>query len=146
MQTIGRRTKVNNQDGPMPLSQLPDYMKSVRNRGQGEYVPVVDIGRIDDPRPNKGWSFLVGGLLVAACSFAAVSYAAVSTRRISIVAVDSVGSEAITDMVRDEGGRVVSVKKSDDGYEVRVFSFRGIGSLLDALRKNDEIESADLAK
>ena len=137
---------MNNQDGPRPLSQLPDYMRSVRDKGQGDYVPVVDMGMIEDPRRSKGWTVLVGGVLLMAFSFTALSYAAVSTRRISIVAVDNIGSDAIADMVKGEGGKVVSVKKIDEGYEVRVFAFRGIGSLLDALKKNDEIESAELAE
>lgn len=137
---------MNNNDGPMPLSQLPDYMRSVREQGQGDYVPVVDIGRIEEPRSATRWIALAGGLLLFASSLAGLAYTTASTRRITIVAAESVSSEAIADIVKDEGGRVVSVTKGEGSYEVKVFTFKGIGSFLEGLRRNKEIESADLAE
>jgi len=133
-------------DEPMPLSELPDYMRSARENGQGDYVPVVDMGRIEEPRRPLRWAALAGGLLVMFSSLSMLMYSRAATRNISIVAAGDLGPEAIADIIKDEGGRVMSVKKSDEGYEFRVFTFRGIGSFLEGIRKNKEVESADLAE
>lgn len=133
-------------DEPMPLSELPDYMRSVREHGQGDYVPVVDMGRIEQPGWTTGWAVLAGSVALMVSSFVALVYTTASTRRITIVAAESVGEDAISDIVKDEGGRVMSVKKSDEGYEVRVFTLKGIGSFLDGIRRNKDVESADLAE
>lgn len=135
---------MDGRDGPMPLSELPDYIRSVRESGQGDYVPVVDVGRIVDDRPRRGW-MVVAGLATAASVLVAFSgiFAISSTKDISIVA--GVDQQAVSEIVSEEGGRIFSVKRNDDGtYRVRVFSFGGIKPLVERLKAKEEFDNVEL--
>ena len=130
--------KMNNK--PMPLKDLPAYLDSVREHGQGEYVPVVDMGRIVEPR--RRWS---GSLALAACLLLTaggmVTYAAAS-KSITIVA-DGIDAGAIAEMVKEGGAGVVSVKQDEDRtYKVRVLTLK-MNSLLESLRRNRNLERVD---
>lgn len=128
---------------PMPLSDLPGYMRRAREHGQGEDIPVVDVGRIVDDTP--AWRLLgvaryaAGFVVVAVIGLAVLSF---STESLTISS--GVDASRVAGIVSEEGGRVFSVSKNEDGtYRVRVFSLRG--SLLERLRGNGELESVDLA-
>lgn len=124
---------------PMPLKDLPGYIQSVREHGQGGDSPVVEMGRIVSP--NRSRQVFIA---VAACLFLALGgvYVANSTNEIEIEA--GVGSLAVAEMVSEEGGRVLSVVRDEDGnYRVRVFTF-GIKSLVDRLREKKEFESVEM--
>lgn len=133
---------------PMPLSELPDYIRSARENGQGDDIPVVEMGMIVDASPRLGW---MRGLAVAAsvCLVMALgftAYTAASMREIKIVS-DGTGSEAIASLVADEGGRVFSVVQEDDGsYRVRVFNFGGVKSLVERLRENRDLDKVELGE
>lgn len=129
-------------DEPMPLGDLSGYIRSVREDGQGDYAPVVDVGRIVDDRPR--WGRLVAFASVACVLVGLVGiYAANSTSDISITS--SSNSVAVSRMVSDEGGKVFSVKKEDDGtYMVRVFSFGGARDLVKRLREKSQFDSVEL--
>lgn len=138
---------MRDQNEPMPLSELSGYIDSVRRSGQGDYVPVVDMGRIVDDAPAwrrlRAVRYAVGAcvLLVAVGFIAVVS----GTERMSIAS--DAGPKEVARIVAEEGGNVFSVSQRENGeYEVRVFSFKGAGSLLERLRRNKEIKSVDLAE
>jgi len=125
---------------PMPLKDLPAYLDAGREHGQGEYVPVVDRGRIVEPR--RRWS---GSLALAACLLLTVggmaTYAAAS-KSITIVA-DGIDAGAIAEMVKEGGAGVVSVKQDEDRtYKVRVLTLK-MNSLLESLRRNRNLERVD---
>lgn len=127
------------------MSELNDYIRSARENGQGDDIPVVEMGMIVDSEPRFGW---VRGVAVAASVFlvlGAVAYTAASTREIRIVSSD-LGSEAVARLVSEEGGRVFSVmKEEEDGsYKVRVLTFRKMSSFLDRLRENKEVDRVEL--
>jgi hypothetical protein len=130
------------QDGPMPLGDLPEYMKSVRDVGQGDHIPVVDIGRIVDDRPRRG---RLVAFAVAACLFVGLAgmYAVNSTSEISISS--SSNPVEVSKMVSEEGGKVFSVRKEDDGtYKVRVFDFGGARDLVNRLKNNRQFDSVEM--
>jgi hypothetical protein len=130
----------------MPLKDLPAYLDSVRERGQGDYVPVVEMGMIVDDRPGR-WARALAYSSVA-CLFVAmgaVGVAVTKTRSIT-VAADGMGPQAVADIISDEGGRVFSVSQNEDGeYEVRVFTFQRMSYFLERLRGNKEFGSVDIA-
>lgn len=139
---IWRTADMNNGKEPMPLKDLPAYLDSVREHGQGDYVPVVDMGRIVEPR--RRWS---GSLAFAAAACllmgvgGMVTYAAAS-KSITIVA-DGVDAGAIAEMVKEGGAGVVSVKQDEDRtYKVRVLTLK-MNSLLENLRGNRNLERVD---
>ena len=126
---------------PMPLSELPGYIKGVKDSGQGDYAPVVEMGRIVESRAGLRMWHLGMGVLVAACLMLSVGIYG-STREISIVS----GADArqVADIVSSEGGRVFSVREEDGTYRVRVFTLKRIGSFLEGLRGQEEFDSVSL--
>jgi hypothetical protein len=127
------------QDDPMPLGELSGYIKSARESGQGDYVPVVEMGSIVDDRPRRSWMRPLA-LASAACLLLAVAGVYVSTREITIVS--GAGIQAVSEIVAGDGGRVMSVRTEEDGsYRVRVFTFGGMKSLIEKLRDNKEFDS-----
>lgn len=122
---------------PMPLDELPDYIRSVREHGQGD-APVVDMGRIVSPNRSRSYLLVAAGLLLALGV-----YVARSTDEITIESAAGVGN--VAEIVSGEGGSVISVKRDGDGkYRVRVFSFGGVRSLVERLRESEEFDSVGL--
>lgn len=135
------------QEKPMPLKDLPAYLNSVREKGQGGYAPVVDVGRIVDPGGSTVW-FRRAGYMTAFCLFMLVGgvlvYGVAGTRSITISS-DAADPDMVADIVREGGGSVFSVTKKEDGtYRVRVFTFRKMGQFLERLRENKEFESVEV--
>lgn len=127
----------------MPLKDLPAYLESVRQHGQGDYVPVVDIGMIVDDRPRR--RLRVAAYSTALCLFMAIGVVAYnSTERIVIDAAD-LGPKAVAEIIRDQGGRAFSVTENGDGtHEVRVFTFKRMSSFLEQLRKSKEFKKVEI--
>lgn len=119
---------------PMPLSELPGYIRSVREGGQGDDVPVVDMGMIVDDRPRRRWAYA----LLAASLLLVGSGLYMSTD--SIVVASGADARRVAEMVSDEGGSVFSVSQKEDGtYRVRVFSLGGVRSLVERVRGTDGV-------
>jgi len=129
-------------DQPMPLKDLPEYIKSVRENGQTDDIPVVDMGRIIADPPLRPRFFTYAA---AACLFlmvgGMVTYGAAASKSITIVAADA-DSAVIAKMVKEGGASVVSVEQDDRTYKVRVFTLK-MNSLLDNLRRNRNLERVD---
>ena len=130
---------------PMPLSELPGYIDSVRENGSSDYVPVVDVGRIVDSEPRWLRSFAYSAAACLVLSVSMFAYVARATKEITIVMnTNTVGVRDIEDVIAQEGGRIISVKQEEDGiYKVKVFSFKSFGSLLERLRENKDLKRAD---
>lgn len=134
---------MSRKDEPMPLSELPTYLESVRQSGQGDYIPVVDVGRIVESGGSTVWFRRAGYMAVAGLFLGLVFYGAVSTREITVVTKN--GDRSVSEIVAEDGGRVVSVRKNTDGsYRVRVFAFGGIRALVEKLKESKELERVDL--
>ena len=132
---------MNPRNEPMPLEDLPEYIKSVRENGQTD-APVVEMGRIVS-RPAWGRPFAYA---VAACIFIALGGVGVAFTATSEITIRSgAGPRAVAEMVSEEGGRVFSVTREENGaYKVRVLTFKKIGPLLERLKKNKDVEDAEL--
>lgn len=137
---------MNNDDGPMPLSQLPDYMRSVRERGQGDYVPVVDMGMIVEDTKSFNW-FMGGKYAAVACLFVimgVVGYAFAETKRV-VIDAGGVGPAVVADIVSGEGGRVFSATEMEDGKcEVRFFTFKKTSYFIEQLKKKKEFIKVEI--
>ena len=133
------------QDGPMPLGDLPEYMRSVREGRNGDYVPVVDVGRIVDDTPRsrgRGLAYASAACVLLAVGVA--TYAVTSTESIVVDAGD-IGPKAVADMISDQGGRVFSVNQNeDDTYEVRVLAFGRMSNFIERLRDNKEFKKVEV--
>jgi hypothetical protein len=135
---------MSDKDKPMPLSELSGYIDSVRRDGQGDFVPVVEMGMIEDDRAFRWIRFAV--YASAACVLvAAGGFFAVSASTESVAISSELDAKAVAGIVSGEGGRVFSVVKNEDGtYRVRFFSLRDSRSLLERLKANKEFESVEL--
>jgi hypothetical protein len=135
---------MSDKDKPMPLSELSGYIDSVRRDGQGDFVPVVEMGMIVEDRPFRWVRFAV--YASAACVLVAFGgFLAVSASTGSLTIASGLDAGAVAGIVSEEGGRVFSVVQNGDGtYRVRFFSLRDSRSLLERLRANREFESVEL--
>jgi hypothetical protein len=122
----------------MPLSELPEYIRSVRESGQGDDIPVVDMGMIVDSRPRRRWGY---ALLAVACLVVGTGLY-MSTD--SIVVASGADARRVAEIVSDEGGSVFSVSQKEDGtYRVRVFSLGGVRSLVERIRGTDGVAEGE---
>jgi hypothetical protein len=134
-----KRIKMTQQNDPMPLKDLPGYIRSAREEGQGDYVPVVEMGQIITPRTNN-WAKTIG-YAAAACLLLMAGGLYATTSSI-IVSIDN--PQAIANIVADNGGKVFSVKQEENGtYKVRVFSLKIMSSLIEELRKNKDLKKVE---
>ena len=141
------RMKMTHQNKPMPLKDLPEYIRSIRENGQTDYVPVVDVGRIITDEPSSGW-FGRFAYVSAICLFliaGTITYGISASKNITVTGSRDIDSQAIAKIVSEGGGRAVFVNKNDEGeYEVRVFALRGMSSLIENLRKNKDLKRVEL--
>jgi hypothetical protein len=132
-----------NNEKLMPLKDLPAYLDSVREHGQGDYVPVVDMGMIVDERPRR--RFGIAALSVALCLFVAAGLFAYNSTESIVIDAGGRGPDAVAEIVREEGGRVFSVSRNDDGeYEIKVFTLKRMSSFIDQLRKNKGLNRVEV--
>lgn len=132
-------------DEPMSLNELPGYLKSVREHGQGD-IPVVGVGRIVVSNKSGRTKKLAGAALICLFLTAAgtLTHAVMAPKNITIATNEDVGAAMVAGMVAADGSRVVSVIQSEDKtYKVRVVTFRSLSSLLESLRRNREFEKVE---
>jgi len=128
----------------MPLSQLPEYIKSLKESGSVGDGVVVDMGMIVSDEKPRNW-FRRSAYGIAACLFlAAGTLTFMASKSIKIVAEKGVGYQTIANVVAEGGGHIVSMKKNDDNtYELRVLSFNRMSSFLDNLRRKEGLERVE---
>ena len=127
---------------PMPLEELPEYLKS-RTGGS----PLVSVGQIVMPKKRSymKWS-LAMVMLVTLGLGGMTTYNAMSTEQLTVV-MDVDDPQAISQIIADSGGRVLSVKHTEDStYEVEVTTRKSRLSFLDWLRKNKDVKKAEFGE
>jgi hypothetical protein len=126
---------------PMPLKDLPAYIDSVRETGQGE-IPVVEMGIIVEPRrPLRKMAVFAGAACILLAGVAVFGFN--STENITIEAV-GLGPEAVAQIVSAEGGMFVNVTENEDRtYSVRVLNLLNKNYFLERLRRNEELDKVE---
>jgi hypothetical protein len=126
----------------MPLSELPEYIRSVREHGQGGDAPVVEMGRIVDSGSFWDWG-LPFAYALAICLFigGAGTLAVSGTKEVKIVS--GADLETVREIVAGEGGVFSVVREGDGSYRVKVFTFERASRLLERLRGNEEFDSVE---
>lgn len=128
---------------PMPLGDLPGYIKSARGHGQ-EDIPVVDVGRIVDSGSFWDWGVPFVYAVVICLLMGGVGVLAVSGSN-EFTIVSGADAKTVTEIVSAKGGSVFSVSEEGDGvYKVRVFTFERASQFLERLRGNKEFKRVDL--
>jgi hypothetical protein len=135
-----------NQQNPMSLENLPAYLQSIKEKGDSGTAPIVNTGQILVDEPSSGW-FSQVAVALAACIL--LAGASISTYYIGLtqnftVMLDTNNPENIAKIISDEGGEVLSVQqKEGSNYEVKIAIKKNKNSLLESLRKNKNIKTAE---
>lgn len=130
---------------PMPIKDLPGYLKSLRGRIADD-APVVDMGRIVSPR---NW-FKTISFAAAVCLLVVLGgltgYNVLSTKSVTVfVKADNASPRSISKIISDGGGQVVSVKQyGESSYEIEISTRKNLSSFIEWLRKNKEINNVEL--
>lgn len=135
---------------PMPLENLPEYLKSSRDRRGMEAgeVPVVQMGQLMMPQKSYAWHMIAAAVM---CLFltvgSVVTYNAMSTDQFTVIVnVDNnVSTDAITKMVADGGGEALTVTQTEGGtYEVELKTRKDRKVFLEWLKELRGVREAQL--
>jgi len=133
--------------GPMPLEDLPEYLKSLQRNGSLGDGMVVDMGTIVSPRKSwlKAASYLSVAILFVGIS-GLMTYNKLSTQNVTVVLhANNSDPDTVSKIVTDGGDHVVSVEqKSDSTYEVKLSTRKSLASLIDLLLKNKDVRKVEL--
>ena len=135
---------------PMPLENLPEYLKSNKEHGSTTGSPVLQMGQIvTTEKSNWLQRVALAAMLLMAISVGSfVTYDAVATKQMTVV-VDIDGgvnsSEMLSKIVADNGGEVLAVTQREGmTYEVKLKTRKSRTSLLEWFRKNKDVKKAEL--
>jgi hypothetical protein len=132
---------------PLPLENLPEYLKTHRN-GDPSGSPVIGMGQIVAPRTNwlRNLSLATACVLLGLGGIA--TYNLVTPKEVTVViAASDVNPDFIANIVSVGGGKVVSVTQTkDDTYEVKMSLRKNVNSFLDWLRKNKDVKGVELGE
>ena len=129
---------------PMSLKDLPEYLKSIKAKGDVGDVPVVDMGQIVVPqRSYLKWS-LAAMLMFVALGGGVATYNSMSTNQLTVI-MDVDNGANLSQIVSDSGGEAISVtQKEDSTYEVKVNTRKSRSAFLEWLRNNRNVKKAEL--
>jgi hypothetical protein len=128
---------------PMPIKKLPEYLESVRKNGEQDYIPVVEMGRIES-KPSLFKILSLAAVLLLMVGVGTTAYS-LSSRNITIlINTDKSNVKAVSEMLESYGAEVISVKQENNVYEAKISLRKNKKSFLDNLRKIKEIDSVKL--
>ncbi len=126
---------MNNQD-PIPLKNLPDYLKSPQNSGC-----VVDMGMI---MPEKKRSWFIPSIIacfILATTIGITTYNYAMPQEITVaVTLDNGDINSLTKMIAniDKDAKVITVTKKENGiHELKISTRKSKRIFLDSLKKNE---------
>jgi predicted alternative tryptophan synthase beta-subunit len=135
---------------PMDLKNLPGYLKSVRENGNTDESPLVNMGQIINVDSETGfmrWSKKIA-LAASICMILAIgimTHNSMSTKQYTVIVGMNQGADVyqtIPQIVSENGGEIISVKQRNDStYEVKVATNKSRSSFLEWFRKNRDIQS-----
>ena len=123
---------------PMSLENLPDYVKSLKEQGSTGGSCLVEMGVIEQPRPNTWLKRVVAAAFLLTLMFGGlVVYNSTPEQFTVIVDVkEDDPMQAISKMVADNDGQVIAVKQKEGStYEVKVSTRRDKRSFLEQLKR-----------
>jgi hypothetical protein len=132
---------------PLPLENLPEYLKNHRN-GDSSGSPVIGMGQIVVPRSKWPQRIVFAAVACMMLGVAGAALTIMSPKEVTVViAANDTTPDFIANIVSVGGGKVVSVKQTeDDTYEVKMSLRKNVNSFLDWLRKNKDVKGAELGE
>lgn len=129
---------------PMSLDKLPGYLKSLKEKGEMGGSVIVDMGQIV-PEKRSWPKRLAFSMMVflALGTVGVATYKFAATEQLTVV-VD-VDPSAISQIVSDSGGQILSVTRREGStYEVKASTRQGRHAFLEWLRKSTGVKKANL--
>jgi hypothetical protein len=155
LKIYGKKMKMHKDDqNPMSLENLPDYLNSMKQNGNMENSCVVEMGTIIETRKDGFFSRWSQQIIfaTAACGLVAISgflsYNSMSNQKITVVLdMNKTNDPNITipQIVNDSGAEVISVnQKNDSVYEVKISTKKSKKYLLEFLNKNKNVKNVEI--
>lgn len=137
------------QKQPMPLEDLPQYLKSLKESGSTGSSPVVNMGQITMPekKSNRWFGFTLAAILCLSLGMGGLVYYTLpqSNQLTIIVDVNEMSSPLTVSNIVSEGGKVTDVKLNEDStYEVKVSTRKDKRSFLEWLRGKKGVRKATI--
>lgn len=138
---------MTNDQNPMSIENLPEYLKSIKNKNMvGESI-VIDMGTIVVPNKSKKWTLVLACFIILGIGTGTWAYIQnESPKQITALIeldVESNPSQSIFDIVSNTGGQIMSISQNDDKtYEVKI-STKNKHSSLEKIRKNKNVKKAE---
>lgn len=135
---------------PLSLKDLPQYLKSLKEKNQTDEDLVVDMGKIVNDRPSLG--IFKKFSLITVCLFLgtsiAITYNMVLNEKVTIVLnSDNRDMDEISKMVSENGAQVFSIEKNkNNDYEIKLKVRKNLKNFLENLRKNKNVKKVELEK
>lgn len=138
---------------PMALESLPEYLKSLREKGSMGDNVCVDMGRIELPnKQSEKWKWIQRIVLTSATcmivlTVGILTYDVMTTQQLTIVVdlnKDANPTQDIPDIVTESGGKILAVKRQEgsSAYEVKLSTRKSRKLFLEWLHKNKNVKDA----
>lgn len=134
------------EQNPMSLEDLPNYLKSLKEKGKAGDC-FVDMGKLES-KPVGFWS--QKSVIMAICLFLGtggmIGYNLTSNNQITVfIDLNNKNNsiESISQMIANSGGEMIDLKQNEDfTYEVKISTRKSRRSFLYRLLKNENIKEA----
>lgn len=126
-----------NDQKPMSLEDLPNYVKSLKEKGSTGGSCVVEMGVIEQPS-NKWLKRIVAASLLLTMTFATIVFYNSKPEQFTVIVDIKQDNpiQAISKMVTDNQGEVVSVKQKEGStYEVKVSTRRSKKAFMEQMKR-----------
>ena len=134
---------------PVSIENLPEYLKSVRERGESGGAPVVGMGQIMVPKRSHLLRYALASLTLcftlAIGGIVTYNYTNAPQNMTVVLGTDQkLDTQAVAALVTENGGEVIAVTQRDDmTYEVKLAPRQNRQSLLERLRNHKRIKKAE---
>ena len=125
-------------DKPMSLDQLPEYLKSIRNKNNDQDC-LVDVGQISTPMKWSHQMMLSLAVFMSVVGLSVATYKLTESQEVTVVfdVNDQTDARSIAKIVEDNGGQMIDVKQTQEStYEVKISTRKNIKAFLDWLKVN----------
>lgn len=132
---------MQNEQKPMSLENLPNYVRSLKEKGVTGGSCVVDMGVIEQPEPSDTWlKRIVAMAFCVTLMFGVFVFYGSSPEQFTVIlnvdANDPNPIQAISKMVEDSEGEVLAVKQKENStYEVKVSTRKSRSAFFEKLSK-----------
>ena len=134
---------MTNEQNPMPLKDLPQYLKSLQEKGETGSPLVVGMGAIQ-PEPTN-WITPILSICAVLFAIGITSYFFAPHQLTLDVALDNDSNPEITIAKiiadADDHAKIIAVSKKEDGtHELKISTRKSKHALLESIKNNKDVK------